>query len=164
MGKTMPRLWLLILGGVSALMLAAAHAFEHFGGLAPCLLCLKQREVYWALLLVSWVGWRLGHERAVVWCLTLGLAGTILGAGIALAGYHTGVELHMWAGPAACASGGAVDLMALDLDTALAGPVARPGCDRVMWSLFGVSMAGWNGLISLVLWLITLRMVHFETR
>ena len=164
MGKTMPRLWLLILGAVSALMLAAAHAFEHFGGLAPCLLCLKQREVYWALLPVSWVGWRLGHERAVIWRLALGLSAVILGAGIALAGYHAGAEWQFWPGPAACATGGAMDVTALNLDAALAGPVARPGCEQVLWSLFGISMAGWNGLISLALWLITLQMVRYETR
>jgi len=47
------RWWTVFAFVISAAMLAAAHAFERFGGLDPCNLCLKQREVYWAALAVS---------------------------------------------------------------------------------------------------------------
>jgi disulfide bond formation protein DsbB len=163
MGKILHRHWLLILAAVSAAMLAAAHGFEHFGELPPCLLCLKQREVYWVLLTTSLSGWAVGHRFAVAHLLALGLAVAILGAGIALAGYHAGAEWQLWPGPAACAAGGAVDVMALNLGAALAGPVEHPSCDQVLWSWLGISMAGWNGLISLALWIITILKVQHDT-
>ena len=58
--------WPLVAALVSAAMLAIAHAFERFGGLAPCTLCLRQREVYWVALAVGLVGFALAsaiHRR-----------------------------------------------------------------------------------------------------
>ena len=150
------RWWTAFALGLSLAMLAAAHAFERFGGLAPCNLCLKQREVFWGAVAVA--------ALATTWTVvskasrgTPRIASFLLFAifltGAITAGFHMGGELKWWALPATCASGGASanleSLTALALGT---GPVQMAvGCDAVAWSFLGLSMAGWNMLISAAL-------------
>lgn len=144
--------WPLIALLASATMLAAAHAFETFGKLAPCLLCLKQREVYWAAGAVSLVA--LG-VRFTPWATRLRkpfylLLGAIFLYGAGLAAFHAGVEWKWWPGPTACAAGqtaAASDLVAM----LKGGKVEAPSCDKAAWIFLGISMAGWNALASLSL-------------
>ena len=137
----------------SAGMLATAHAFETFGGYAPCTLCLRQREVYWAAGAIAAVGmvvvrlpggprWRQISD----WVLAVVF---LVGAGWAI--YHAGAEWKWWPGPTTCASaGGGVN--AADLNAFLEGAKVRPpACDQAVWVFAGLSMAGWNALISLAL-------------
>ena len=143
--------WRLCAVLASAAMLAAAHAFETFGGYAPCTLCLRQREVYWAILgagvafmvLVRMPGgprWR----EATCWVLA---AAFLASCGLAV--YHAGAEWKFWPGPQACASGGA-GVNAADLSAFLEGAkVKPPACDEAAWVFAGLSMAGWNAVISL---------------
>jgi disulfide bond formation protein DsbB len=135
----------------SAAMLAIAHAFETFGHLAPCTLCLRQREVYWAaggvalalMILVRLPGgprWR----PASCWLLA---AIFLFGAGVAA--YHAGAEWKFWPGPTTCSSaGGGVDAAALDA-LMKGATIHPPACDKAAWVFLGLSMAGWNALISL---------------
>lgn len=139
-----------LLGGLGMAMLAGAMAFEHLGGLAPCALCIDQRKAWGAVILAATIGvWAEGRSRIAVALLMIALAAlaALAGAGVAL--FHVGVEQGWWAGTAACGSGfegfGSGDVGALR-DRLLARPVVR--CDEVAWSMLGVSMAGWNGLIS----------------
>ena len=135
----------------SAAMLATAHAFETFGGYAPCTLCLRQREVYWTALglgaafmvIVRLPG---GPRWREATCWVLGLV-FLVGAGVAA--YHAGAEWKWWPGPSACASaGGGVSLS--DMEAFLGGARVRPpACDEAPWVFAGLSMAGWNVLISL---------------
>ena len=69
-------------------------------------------------------------------------------AGAATAGYHVGVEQKWWEGPSSCTSSGLneLDINALK-DAIMSAPVIR--CDDVAWSLFGISMAGYNLLLAL---------------
>jgi disulfide bond formation protein DsbB len=138
---------LLISGG----MLAAAHAFQTFGGLAPCELCLKQRTVYWVaggIAAVSMVIVRLpGGPRwreATCWLLAL-----VFLASVGMAGYHAGVEWKFWPGPASCSGGGKVSMAALK-DLLNGGGVKMPNCDEPAWKFAGLSMAGWNAAASVV--------------
>lgn len=131
-------------------MLGAAHAFEIFGHLSPCTLCLRQREVYWWAMAVGAAGagldfssWRTKATRPA--CVVLGLI-FLYGAG--LASYHAGAEWGWWKGPAAC-SGGAVHVTAADLARVLSAKASVPACDKAPWVFLGLSMAGWNALISL---------------
>jgi len=143
--------WRLCAVLVAAAMLATAHAFETFGGYAPCTLCLRQREVYWTILgaglafmvLVRMPG---GPRWREATCWVLGLA-FLVGCGLAV--YHAGAEWKFWPGPQACASGGgAVD--PADLAAFLGGEKVRPpACDEAPWVFAGLSMAGWNAVISL---------------
>lgn len=148
-----PRVWPWLAVLASVAMLGAAHAFERFGGLAPCLLCLRQREVYWlalgmglALVLLERFGRRWPSLPLARWGLAALAAVFVYGGG--LAGYHAGVEWHFWPGPAACApsSGG---LSARAVLEALGSAQKAPSCDEAPWRLAGISMAGYNALISL---------------
>ena len=145
--------WVALLS--SALMLAIAHAFETFGGLMPCTLCLKQREAYWTVMAVAALTLVLGRFP---WSLRFrpwlnALLGLIFLYGMGLAIYHAGAEWKWWPGPTTCASGGGgqgattAQLQAL-LDGA---KVSAPACDKAAWVFLGLSMAGWNAIISLKL-------------
>ena len=130
----------LLLVGPAAL-LGGALAFQHIGGLYPCEMCLWQRWALVAALGLALLGWTLGHSRAV---LALAACAVLVGAGIAA--FHAGVEQHWWQGITTCAAapitGSAADVMG----QIMAQPLVR--CDAIPWSLFGISMAGWNALIS----------------
>ena len=142
--------WPYVALAVSAAMLGAAHAFETFGKLAPCNLCLKQREVYWVAGTVALVAiaasrspWAAKARRP----FNLLLAATFLyGAG--LAAFHAGVEWKWWPGPTTCTGGSAAaagDLVAM----LKGGKVKPPACDTAAWVFLGLSMAGWNAIASL---------------
>ena len=141
-----------ILVGVAAL--AAAFFAQYVGGLAPCPLCLLQRYPYGVAIALGLVALALterpGPARAV-----LALAGLALltSGGIAL--FHVGVEWHWWAGLASCS--GAIDLT-LPADQLakqlLEAPVVR--CDQIPWSLFGLSIAGYNVIYASIAGLATL--------
>lgn len=146
--------WLAWVVFTSVLMLAAAHAFETFGGYAPCTLCLRQREVYWVGGAVALAG-LLAKQRLGLSGIDRSfsvLLGFIFAVGTATAIYHAGAEWKFWPGPTTCASTGAK--VALGSLTAIANGTAQikpPACDEAAWRLFGVSMAGFNALISLKL-------------
>jgi disulfide bond formation protein DsbB len=141
-------LWPILAALASAAMLAAAHAFETFGGYAPCALCLRQREVYWAALAVAVAGlilMRLGRIPARIVCAVLGLV-FLVGCGVAA--YHAGVEWKWWPGPTTCSGAGSLTVTG-DLSALLEGKRVRPpACDEAAWRLLGLSMAGYNALIS----------------
>jgi disulfide bond formation protein DsbB len=132
-----------------AALLAAAFAFQHLGGLAPCPLCVWQRWPHVAGVALGLAGYALAPSRAGR--LAALLAALALAGGAGLAFYHVGVEQRWWQGPATCA--GAGDIGALSpaelLQQIMAAPLVR--CDEVAWSLAGLSMAGWNGVVSLAL-------------
>ena len=134
---------ILILGLMSAGLLAAAFAFEFFGGLLPCKLCIWQRWPHVLVVLVTVWG-LLSLRASLVFVLIAGLA--LSNAGLSF--YHIGVEQQLWQGPASCSSALDVGLSSSDmLDLLLATPVIR--CDEIAWSFLGISMAGWNMLFSL---------------
>jgi disulfide bond formation protein DsbB len=131
-------------------MLAAAHGFERFGNMPPCALCLHQREAYWGALSIAMLALIVDRFRPNILgtrALTLLLA-CAFGAGALIAGFHVGVEYKWWPGLAECAAGGKMD-MSGDLLGALSKSMEVPACDKVAWSMLGISMAGWNMLISL---------------
>jgi disulfide bond formation protein DsbB len=147
------RRWPIIALVLSAAMLAIAHGFQTFGHLAPCTLCLKQREVYWVALGVAAVGSLagfapVGRAPARLACGALALV-FLVGAGIAA--YHAGAEWKWWPGPSTC-SGVGGGVTAESLAALLHGAkVSAPRCDQAAWVWLGLSMAGWNGLISVAL-------------
>ena len=151
--RLITRWWTAFALVASLAMLGAAHAFERYAGLAPCNLCLKQREVFWAAVAIA--------LPATVWALfsrasrgTPRIAAFLLAAvfatGAITALFHMGGENQWWTLPAACAGGGDVDLEKLAAIAFGTAPVERPVlCDAVTWRFLGLSMAGWNALISI---------------
>jgi disulfide bond formation protein DsbB len=98
----------------------------------------------------------LGGPRVLAWLGALAAAATG-----AIGIYHAGVEWRFWPGPASCSGGGA-DLGALDGGALLSleGPTGVIMCDNIVWQLAGLSMAGWNAVLSLslaVIWLMAAR-------
>jgi disulfide bond formation protein DsbB len=139
--------------GSSALMLAIAHAFETFGGYAPCTLCLRAREVYWvagSLALIAIVVCKLPRGRRWRWLFDAALA-LVFAVGVAVAVYHAGAEWKWWPGPTTCASTGAGVSTAAMTDLLGGAKIRPPACDEAAWVFLGLSMAGWNALISLKL-------------
>jgi disulfide bond formation protein DsbB len=141
---TLSRLNLVLLALLgSAAVLASAFAFEYLGGLQPCTLCWWQRYPHMVAIAIGLVAliWR---PRALLW---LGAAAALTTAGIGA--FHVGVEQGWWEGLSTCSgasiSGLSVDDL-LDPDADIAAPVR---CDAIAWSMWGISMAGWNALFSL---------------
>lgn len=132
----------------SLIVLGTALASQYWGGLAPCELCLLERWPWKAAIAVSLVALVLGHRPALSWVALL--LGLVYAVSVAFAFYHVGVEQHWFAGPSACTSSptGAMTLEALERQ--LEGTQAVM-CDEVQWSLWGVSLAGWNLLASLAM-------------
>jgi disulfide bond formation protein DsbB len=146
-----PLRWPMIALATSIVMLATAHAFERFGGLAPCLLCLRQREAYWAAIALSLaviIALRFNTSKDSQ-ATILALLALAFATGAVIAFYHAGVEWKFWPGPKECAAGGIGNFNGVDIAGALGAPVKVVRCDEVPWSFLALSMAGWNSLISL---------------
>jgi disulfide bond formation protein DsbB len=145
--------WRLCALAVAAIMLAIAHGFETFGDLVPCALCLRQREIYWViggLSLAFMVVVRLpgGPRFREASCWILGL---LFAASCAVAAYHAGVEWKIWPGPTACAAHGGAASAAGAMAMLNSHSYAGPSCEDAAWRLAGLSMAGWNAVVSLLL-------------
>ena len=121
-------------------MMLGAWGFQYIGDMAPCELCLWQRWPHKIAIGLGVVMFFLPNR----WIALLGSLVVLVGAGIAF--YHAGVELKFWSGPDTCT--GLPSLTGtLTVDDLFARPVVR--CDDIPWSMFGISMAGWNGLVSI---------------
>jgi disulfide bond formation protein DsbB len=132
-------------------MLGMAHIFETFGHMAPCELCLKQRDVYWWAMGIAGAGALLGFTRLgpIATRITNILLSIVFAISVCLASYHAGVEWKWWPGPAEC-TGGAAGVSIADLNALLNGARGHmPACDKPAWIFLGISMAGWNAVISL---------------
>ncbi|MBV0912053.1 disulfide bond formation protein B [Anianabacter salinae] len=126
----------------SAALLLGALAFQYWGGLAPCKLCIWQRWPHGAAILIGLVGLILPLR----WIAGLGALAALSTAGVGL--YHVGVEQGWWEGPTTCTSGSVTGLSTQDLMAQImTAPLVR--CDDIAWSMAGISMAGWNAILSL---------------
>ncbi|HEY6336334.1 MAG TPA: disulfide bond formation protein B [Alphaproteobacteria bacterium] len=144
------RLPLALILAASVATLGGAFLFQYVGGLAPCVLCVYERYPYGAAIALSLVGVFVRDARWRRAILALSALAFLIDAGIGV--YHVGVEQHWWEGSAACtgsvSSGKAMTFEAFRQQI-LSTDVAR--CDHIPWSLFGVSLAGYNVLISIAL-------------
>ena len=149
------RLVMLALGG-SAVLLLGAFGFQYLGNMAPCKMCYWQRYPHAAAIGLSLAFFLIQH-RSLLW---LGALAALATGGIGL--YHAGVERGLWQGPVSCTSGPIDGLSTDDLVAQImAAPMVR--CDDVPWELFGISMAGWNAILSLCLMAIWLRAATQKT-
>lgn len=141
--------------GVPAALLAAAWGSEIFGGLFPCEMCWWQRYAHIAALVLALASLATAkgpdRGRSLVWLAAL----AILTSG-AIGVYHAGVEADIFEGLTHCTAshhGGSTQDI---LKAIMATPLVM--CDDVQWSFLGISMAGWNAIVSLsaaliILWL-----------
>ena len=132
----------------SAAVLGGAFISQYWGGLAPCELCLLQRWPWTAAIIISLIAITVGSRSALPWVALLLAA--VFAVGSAIAFYHVGVEKHWFTGPNACTG------VATKADTVEALKARILGqmpvrCDEPAWSLWGISLAGWNLLASLAM-------------
>lgn len=130
-------------------LLAGAFLFQ-FAGYPPCELCLWQRWPHGAAILLGVIALSTAPNRL----LPL-LAAAACTASAAIAGFHSGVERKWWEGLESCSSGAGLGADLLSLE----GPMIVP-CDQIPWQIFGLSMANYNLLASLLLaaiWLFAAR-------
>ncbi|MDP6587863.1 MAG: disulfide bond formation protein B [Alphaproteobacteria bacterium] len=134
------------LTAVSAAVLLTAFLMEHFAGHFPCELCWYQRYAHMATFALALPALVLNRHANISAPLLAAAALAIL-IGAAIAAYHVGVEQSWY--ESACATRIVGDTIEELRASLLAAPLVR--CDEVLWSLWGISMAGWNAMLSLVL-------------
>ncbi len=146
-----PRVAPALIALVSLVALATALIAQYGFDLQPCVLCVYQRVPYATALARGLLGLLVTRPAGLPRLLVLGAGLTFL-AGAGIAGFHVGVEQKWWAGTASCSTPVIdLNLSMAELQRQLDLASSFAACDEVPWSLFGISMAGYNAAISLVL-------------
>ena len=130
---------------VPGALLAGALGSQYLGGLYPCEMCHWQRWPHYAALGLAIGAIALG-KTALSRPLLI-LAGIAILASGAIGVFHAGVEYGWWEGLTRCAAAGPGGSAADVFAEIMATPMIR--CDEVQWSLFGISLAGWNAIFSI---------------
>ncbi|MEM7330303.1 MAG: disulfide bond formation protein B [Pseudomonadota bacterium] len=150
--------WPALALAAATFMLAAAHAFETFALLLPCPLCLRQREIYWAVAamsLTALVLWQVRQNPRFIMTVNI-MLGLVFLTGAIVAAYHAGVEYKFWPAPSGCLTVN-IDMDAIDLSN-LNQRQGVPSCTEDPWKgRYGLSMAGWNAIVSMALAAISFR-------
>lgn len=124
---------------IPAALLGGAYVAQYGFGLYPCEMCWWQRYPHFAALGLGLLAF--GAAPARLWVTLAGLA--IIASGL-IGGFHAGVEYHWWEGITACSKPAvAVDMLDFSTDKLVR-------CDAAPWTLFGISLAGFNFLISTI--------------
>ena len=128
--------------GVPALLLAGAYVGEYGFDLFPCEMCWWQRWPHFAAVGFGLLGSFLPPRR--MWVAFAGVA-ILVSAAIGL--FHAGVEWKWWESPLPCSATGPVGGLSA-FETAMQGSIVR--CDEAAFRFLGVSLAGWNFVISAI--------------
>ncbi len=142
----------LIIFALAFATIAGAWIFE-YSGFLPCELCLKQRWAYYGAIPLALVVALLAPANANIARIGLVLLALIWFASAIFGIYHSGVEWKWWAGPGSCTGGGGLTGL-----PDLTKPVVM--CDEPAVRIFGLSLAGWNAVISLALAAIAVKSVR----
>jgi len=126
---------------IPAALLGGALVSQYAGGLYPCEMCIWQRWPHGAAILLALVA-MMSPVRAARTRMTVLLAALLIAVSGAIGAFQGGVEYGWWEGVTTCTTNGAKSL-----EDILAVPLVR--CDQVQWSLFGISLAGFNAILSL---------------
>jgi disulfide bond formation protein DsbB len=155
-----------ILVGASFLLglatIAAAWGSQLFGGLVPCELCLEQRMAYyWGLPVLALVLLLWNRLPLPIWYAAIAIGAAIFVWSTYMAGYHAGVEWGFWPGPTACTGTGG----GLSFDDLSGGNIERVvPCDAVQFRFLGITLAGYNALISAAIVLMLVGAMLFQSR
>ena len=135
---------------ISSLMLLSAFYLEYFHDAFPCDLCITQRWFHALIISYSLIAIFI-HEKKILAnkFILIGLSITWIASSVAGL-YHFGIEMNFWSGPDECSSSidFSKDLLKYLLNKS---PIK---CDEVMFKILGLSLAGWNALMSFVMFLI----------
>ncbi|MES1989994.1 MAG: disulfide bond formation protein B [Pseudomonadota bacterium] len=145
--KSLPLIVLL----ASIATLGGAYIFEYGFGYMPCHLCLQERVPYMIAIAASLAAILIARSDkapAIAPVALMALCALVLAFNAGLSAYHAGVEYKFWAGPETC-TGASLVVHSLDaLNAELITGTHIPRCDSAAWTLFGVSLAGYNMLIA----------------
>lgn len=127
------------------LLLGGAYASQYIGGLHPCEMCWWQRYPHMAAIPLALLAFAAkGNARTSALFTALAAIAIGISGGIGL--FHAGVEYGWWPGLTTCSTTPSGGSSADILTQIMATPITR--CDVAPWSLFGISLAGYNGLLS----------------
>jgi len=127
-------------------LLAGAYGSQYLGGLYPCEMCWWQRYAHFAAIpfaALAFIG-PAASSRSRAFTLLAALAIAVSGA---IGVYHAGVEAKIFEGFTECTATGKGLSTAELLEQISRAPVVR--CDEVQFRFLGISMAGWNAILSL---------------
>ena len=138
---------------VAATTISGAWAFEWFG-YAPCELCLQQRYAYYlGAPLAAIAAGAFAAKSPRPGAIIIALAAGIFLANAIFGGWHAGVEWGFWAGPKGCSGAFTKALDASDFMRQLE-TTKLVRCDEVAIRILGLSLAGWNAVISFTLFVL----------
>jgi disulfide bond formation protein DsbB len=145
-----------VLFGAVAVILTAL-AFQYVGGYAPCPLCLRQRYAYYlGIPLLFFALVLIAAQRPRTAALLFAVVAIAFLGNAALGLYQAGAEWKLWPGPDTCAGAQGISRNAGNLiDEVSRTTIIR--CDEAAWRFLGLSFAGWNAILSFVLFLGALR-------
>ena len=143
----------LFVAGAAAAALIAALISQYGFDLQPCVLCIWQRWPYVAAILLGLAAAALRRNRAAPALTALAILAVLVSGGIGA--FHVGVEQGWWEGTSGCGSLSSTDDLAALRAQIMSAPIVR--CDEIAFSLFGISMAGWNVLFALGVALVAVR-------
>lgn len=133
---------------VSFVTLIVVLISQYVFGLRPCELCIYQRIPYVFIIAFGLIAYGAARQDKQISKIFMGLVGVTFLIGMGIAIFHVGVEQGWWAGLEKCGAGlndVSMTLEELRLEV-LNAPLTR--CNEVAWSLFGISMAGYNAILS----------------
>ncbi len=137
----------LIVAALGTAAILSALAFQYIGGYEPCALCYRQRWAYYLGIPVALLAAALAGNRPGLAAGLLGLAGLGFALNAGFGVHHAGVEWGWWAGPAGCSGAGELTSDASAMLEALSQTKIVP-CDEAPFRVLGLSMAGYNALLS----------------
>lgn len=134
---------LFFLGGV--VLIGSAFFIEYVLGAKPCQMCWWQRYIHWGLTAIALLGW-LSRKHILALC------GIVLGSlgGLYIAVWQTLVQQKILPPPGCGDTGDAMPLNPNDLINSLnTGAYTLPSCDKIDFTIFGLSLANWNIVVML---------------
>ena len=147
---------------ISSGLLIAAYFLEFYLSLIPCDLCIKQRIIHVFILILSLLIFPLFTFSKLKFIM-LSILNFLWLASSSLAFYHFGIEKKIWQGFTECSSN--LIFNENTLDQLLSRSSIR--CDETQFELFSISLAGWNGVLSVSIFIILsylLYKMHMETK
>src|SRR5690606_25977737 len=147
--------WIVL--AASAATLAGAYFFQYVLGYQPCSLCLQERIPYIFAIGAALIAGIFSREANLgIWPVVfMWLCAIAFAVGAASSAYHVGMEYNLWEGPSSWSGTTLVMPQSLeDMHKAMANPIHLPRCDSAAWTLFGISLAAFNLLISVVLFVL----------
>ncbi|MEZ0243539.1 MAG: disulfide bond formation protein B [Sphingomonas sp.] len=127
-------------------LMGGALGSQYIGHLVPCEMCHWQRWPHYAAIGVAALAFIVPGRAAQIGLVSIAALLIATSGGIGI--FHAGVEYHWWDGITACTANGDASESGMDIINRIQhAPMVR--CDLPQWTLFGISLAGFNAIISL---------------